>query len=462
MARRDRASDGSETFDRVSLNPPLPSLLDAGNGTAILVRGCFARPARRLRRLTVTINGRPVKADWRHNTHGQQPVIEFWAVVRLPAHLTEYRIGLKETGLNHRARGTELGVIRLQRTRQGRLPEGPATPASPLVAICMTTYNSRRELLSRQIASIRSQTHQNWTCLISDDNSEPATLTLIRDLIADDDRFHLFSMPDHVGFYRNFERCLEHVPDEAHLIALADHDDYWHPDKLEKLITALGHDDTLVFSDMNIVDEEQRLISKTYWTTRRNNYERLDLLIAANTVSGASAMFRRSLLEYVLPFPDQTSCSFHDHWIAIVALALGTLAYVDEPLYDYVQHGRNVMGHSDDQNEGTGTLRSTLLRWCDHLKTGRKPDFDFWRDVYDNDVLRLRIIAETILLRLEAKLDRRRRSILHRFAVLDRSLASTAWLTARAAWNLAGPNYTVFAENRLLRGVTWKALLSGH
>ena len=157
----------------------------------------------------------------------------------------------------------------------------------------MTTYNPPPQLLSRQIASIKAQTYQNWVCLISDDHSEPPTVTLIQHLVAGDARFRLYFRPDRAGFYRNFERCLEQVPDDAHLIALADHDDYWHPDKLEKLIAALKPEDTLVFSDMNIVDEQQNLISSTYWTTRRNNHERLDWLIVANTVTGASAMFRR-------------------------------------------------------------------------------------------------------------------------------------------------------------------------
>ena len=37
---------------------------------------------------------------------------------------------------------------------------------------------------------------------------------------------------------------------------------------------------------------------------------------------------------------------FHDHWLAVVAMARGEIAYVDEPLYDYVQHHDAVIGHS--------------------------------------------------------------------------------------------------------------------
>ena len=65
-----------------------------------------------------------------------------------------------------------------------------------------------------------------------------------------------------------------------------------------------------------------------------------------NTVTGAATLFRRELLERTLPFPPRHGPhSFHDQWIALVALATGRLAYVDRPLYDYVQHRSAVLGH---------------------------------------------------------------------------------------------------------------------
>ena len=45
-----------------------------------------------------------------------------------------------------------------------------------------------------------------------------------------------------------------------------------------------------------------------------------------------------------LPFPDTPGLQFHDHWLALVALAAGEVAYVDRPLYDYVQHAGAVFG----------------------------------------------------------------------------------------------------------------------
>ena len=66
----------------------------------------------------------------------------------------------------------------------------------------------------------------------------------------------------------------------------------------------------------------------------------------ANTITGAASVFRRELLDVALPFPPRFGDLFHDHWLAVVALATGDVAYVDRPLYDYVQHGDATQGHA--------------------------------------------------------------------------------------------------------------------
>ena len=46
---------------------------------------------------------------------------------------------------------------------------------------------------------------------------------------------------------------------------MADQDDFWHPDKLETLLAAIG-DAQLVYSDARIVDPDGELIADTYWS----------------------------------------------------------------------------------------------------------------------------------------------------------------------------------------------------
>ena len=137
-----------------------------------------------------------------------------------------------------------------------------------------------------------------------------------------------------LGFYYNFERAMSLVPPDADFVALSDQDDCWYPEKLATLLAAFTSDETtLVYSDMRIVDGADNRLADTFWNIRKNCWTNLASLILANTVTGAASMFRRGLLDRVLPFPPQFGGqTYHDHWLAMTALALGPLRFLPQPL----------------------------------------------------------------------------------------------------------------------------------
>ena len=142
-------------------------------------------------------------------------------------------------------------------------------------------------------------------------------------------------------------------------MALCDQDDRWYPEKLEVLRGALGGAQ-LVYSDQRLVDRSGRVLRETLWKGRRNNHTNLASLLVANTITGAATLFRRELAELALPFPEAPGWQFHDHWLGLVALASGEVAYVDRPLYDYVQHawrgGRSGCGRRGERGDRAGRL----------------------------------------------------------------------------------------------------------
>ena len=116
---------------------------------------------------------------------------------------------------------------------------------------------------------------------------------------------------------------------------------------------------------VRVVRPDGTVLSDTMWKVRPNNWTELPSLLMANPATGAACMFRRELLSDALPFPPQFGHMFHDHWLAILALSRGRLGYVDRPLYDYVQHGGNVIGHvstisaiADDEPAESGDTAS--------------------------------------------------------------------------------------------------------
>jgi glycosyltransferase involved in cell wall biosynthesis len=272
----------------------------------------------------------------------------------------------------------------------------------PLIAICMTTYNPSIEHFRRQCESIAHQTHSNWICIINDDCSRPELFERMKEVIVSDNRFRIYRNTSNLGFYYNFEKCLTYVPDEAAFIALADQDDHWHEDKLAVLIETFDEKTMLVYSDMNIVDHEGKVLHSTYWTTRENNFTELDLLMIANTVTGASSMVRRELLEWLLPFPDKIGDSYHDQFIACMALAMGKIQYVNRALYNYYQHEGNVLGHyvrknGDVESRFPAPRISLWNRFFKRKMIERMKDFFLhYRAVYYNHYPRRVLMAHVL------------------------------------------------------------------
>jgi Glycosyl transferase family 2 len=320
---------------------------------------------------------------------------------------------------------------------------------SPSVAICMATFDPEPLLLERQIGSIREQTHEEWVCLISDDGSGPEGWELLRALTAGDERFTLSRGEERLGFYANFERALGMVPAGADLVALADQDDRWYPEKLETLIASLG-DARLVYSDMRIVDESGAVVSETFWRGRRNNYTDLASLLLANTVTGAASLFPRDLLDLALPFPEPVADPFHDQWIAAVALATGGIAYVPRPLYDYVQHGGAARGHE-----------AAMRSW----EPGRVVDWRRPRATMDGvrahavraretNARRIAHSAREIETRA-GEVEPEKARALARLARLDGPKPPIGWLARRSLRRLSGRNETMGIELSLLAASLW-------
>jgi glycosyltransferase involved in cell wall biosynthesis len=439
----------------VRLDAPLPAPVGVGAGTALFVCGtCFA-PAEPIADLVLLVDG----AEQPLMAHGM-PRLD---LLRSTGEPTSYRGGF--WGLARIAPGRE----RCELALRARLARGgdvvaelgsiavvappPAPGGEPLVAICMATFEPPLELFRRQIESIREQTLEDWVCVISDDCSDPARVAQMHEILGGDERFTLSRSDRRRGFYGNFERALERVPAGARYVALCDQDDAWRPDKLQALVDAIG-DAQLVYSDQRIIGEQGELIADTYWSRRRNNHTSIGALLVANSVTGAASLFRRDLLDAALPFPPAQFAHFHDHWIALTALALGEIRFVDRPLYDYVQHGDATLGHA-------AANRITPIR--DRLSSARRGPRErirLWRMHYFVDACRLMQFATVLRMRCGDRMSRGKRRALDSFVRADRSLPPFLGLAARGARELARRRpQTLGAEWMLSYAFAWRRAL---
>lgn len=209
-------------------------------------------------------------------------------------------------------------------------------------AVVMAVFRPDPVLLARQIASIRTQTCERWTCVIGVDGYDAEVTRLLQRLTSDDTRFRVEEHDANVGVYRHFERMLRSVPAEAAWVSLSDQDDYWYPAKLEKLTRELGR------RGVAAVTGQARLVDipgACHGVTRRNPGNAVETLLR-NQVTGSLTVLRPEVVAAAVPFPDSTLTSMHDHWLGVCAAILGEVVLVDESVQDYVQHGANVLGEA--------------------------------------------------------------------------------------------------------------------
>jgi glycosyltransferase involved in cell wall biosynthesis len=260
------------------------------------------------------------------------------------------------------------------------------------VGIVLATYNPNIDHFRQQLKSLQEQTFKNWCCYIIDDCSEDRLRTQIEKFCADEPRFKFIPNSYRLGVYRNFEKGLKAASEDVGLTAIAfcDQDDIWVPLKLERLLTEMRRRKaSLIHSDLEIIDPDSNTLFPSCWQYegRRPEAVSLELLLLRNTVTGCSLLFCSSLLEYVLPFPEQTQLLwYHDAWVAAIAAYFGKVISLREPLVRYRQHALNSVGAAKND----GSLLRELKLWIVYGKFR----------ITGNTYLRRQRLADAVLTRI--------------------------------------------------------------
>ena len=214
------------------------------------------------------------------------------------------------------------------------------------VDILMATYNGEK-YLKEQLESILNQTYTNIRLLINDDCSTDKTIEILKEYEQKDNRIYVQYNKENLGSIKNFENLLSRV--ENKYFMLADQDDVWMPQKVEKSLDKITKENAdLVFTDLEAVDENLKTITPSvvrYMGFKKNidKYNDYKLVFLRNCVTGCTIISKKELIKKYIPIPNKEPM-VHDWWMALMIAQDGKLAFLDEPTIKYRQHGKNQLG----------------------------------------------------------------------------------------------------------------------
>lgn len=293
-------------------------------------------------------------------------------------------------------------------------------------AILLATYNGVK-YLREQVESLYRQTYTEWTLYVSDDGSTDGTIELLAEYERTKKNFVVLrrregekerGTGDSIkqrkgGAKENFLWLLEQV--DADYYFFCDQDDIWREDKMAvemermlkeqnvqspivgeasaiqaQLKTAESqHESTkfkpmVVFSDLYVTDAQMNVMCESfhhYSGIRPQLINSFNEAGGVNHVTGCTMLINR-MAKACVKLP-ATAAAMHDSWVTLCVLkAGGTLAYVQQPLVYYRQHGGNTLGASDFSRLSLAwrakNYNATVRQLCERYRMLKALDYGPW------------------------------------------------------------------------------------
>jgi glycosyltransferase involved in cell wall biosynthesis len=246
------------------------------------------------------------------------------------------------------------------------------------VTILLSTYNGRRFLAS-QLESFLAQSHENWVLYWRDDGSDDDSVAIMRafaDRIGAGRCIESPSSGPHLGAACSFLTLLTENT-AAEVIAFADQDDVWLPEKLrhaaEHLMQA-GERPTLYCARQYLVDEK---LQGSRLSVLHTNTPDFPACLTQNIANGNTLALNAAAVSLVVAM-GQPEGTVHDWWSYIFVSACGgTIIFDERPQVLYRLHKNNLIGATRSVpvralaaiHRGSDIFMTMMRRHADMLET---------------------------------------------------------------------------------------------
>jgi glycosyltransferase involved in cell wall biosynthesis len=197
----------------------------------------------------------------------------------------------------------------------------------PTVSVVIPVYNARH-VIQETLQSVLAQTWPDYEIIVIDDGSTDGSDKVIEQFAG----CLRYIRQDNRGVAKARNHGI--AESTGRYVALLDHDDLWHPTKLEKQVTVLEQRPTagMVVTDVSHIDHAGRpmgIIGAGY--NPSETFARL--FIRGYVPTPSAAMIRRSVLDAVGGFDERfRSAGLDDHELWTRIAAHGEITHINEPL----------------------------------------------------------------------------------------------------------------------------------
>ena len=260
--------------------------------------------------------------------------------------------------------------------RQKQSVKSAISQANPLVSVVLGNYNYGR-FLQQSIDSVLNQSYQNFELIVVDDGSTDNSQEIIKSYGSQ----IIAILQENAGQDMAFKAGIQ--KSQGEIICFLDADDYFHEEKLEKVVNSfLRHPEWVMVSHcwISVNKEGKPVGSSTSNILSQGDVKKLLLKWGkyASAISSGIAC-KRSYLEKVLPL----SLTWGVDACLNAALPFyGKVGSINEPLMFYRMHGNNMRAYCDNltylmqQRENTAQFINETA-----AKVGESERFELQRDV---------------------------------------------------------------------------------
>lgn len=264
-----------------------------------------------------------------------------------------------------------------------------------MISIAMTSYNGEK-YIARQLETLLAQSLPADEIVICDDGSKDRTVEIIRNFVEmhQEKNIRLVENDENLGYVRNFYKAISLTSGDY--IFLADQDDEWHANKIERSMQVMEAEQaSVICTNSRLIDEKSRIIGDVSWFDRNPFIDSVTQkispisfyeLVIGNIAQGCTYCFTKDVKEAYLRV--NSTNLIHDHQIMFVAALLGKACFLDEVLIDYRLHGSNMVGFGSAEEAQKvhwkiPTLKPVMVRFLEDLDRGIKvPHLGFYKLLY--------------------------------------------------------------------------------